>query len=99
MGGYVVDAAELRRCDVLLGSLADHSRATLRQLRANAETVLAGWQGCAGSAFRLAWAQWLDGAGAMLDALDETASALGISGAGYAMTDEAVRTSLRGDVR
>jgi WXG100 family type VII secretion target len=99
VGGYAVDAAELQRCDALLGALADHARAALAQLEANAAAVVDGWQGCAGSAFRLAWGHWLDGAGAMLDVLDETALALGISGVGYAMTDDAVRTSLRGGVQ
>ena len=99
MGRYEVDPAELQQCDAQLDAAAGQARAALAQLRASARDVLGGWQGEAGAAFRLAWEQWLAGVGTMLDSLDETALALGLSGADYAATDDAVRGSLAGATR
>ncbi len=97
MDGYAVDPAELAHCDASMGAAAGHSRAALAGLAECAADVLGhGWQGCAASAFRLGWEQWLDGVRSMLDALDELSGALGSSGVGYAATDDAVRVELAG---
>ncbi|MDT4915297.1 MAG: hypothetical protein QOC66_4425 [Pseudonocardiales bacterium] len=95
MGGYAVDPAELERGAAALGAAVAGSRTGLEPLRATAAGLLsASWRGGAATAFRLGWEQWLDGALAMLAALDELALALRDSGEGYAATDEAVRTSV-----
>jgi WXG100 family type VII secretion target len=96
VGGYSVDPAELQQCDALLGSAAGQARAALARLRAGAGELVGTWHGPAGSAFRLAWEQWLDGVIAMLDALDAMAGMVGASGVEYAATDQAVRSSLAG---
>lgn len=95
VAGYTVDPAALQRCDTLLAAAADHSRAALTRLHeCVAELLGTGWHGWAASAYRLGWEQWFDGMTAMLDALHHMALAIGSSGAGYAETDEAVRTGL-----
>ena len=96
MGGYSVDAAQLRECDALLGSAAGQARAVLAQLQVHASELFGTWHGSAGAAFRLAWERWLEGATSMVDALDEMAVALGGSGVDYAATEDAVRTSFAG---
>jgi WXG100 family type VII secretion target len=95
VGGYSVDPAELQHGCAVLGETVVRARAGLDPLRGAAAALLpAGWQGSAASAFRLGWEQWVEGVLGMLAALDEMAVALGGSGAGYAGTDEAVRTSV-----
>jgi WXG100 family type VII secretion target len=95
--GYAVDPSELQHSDAVLGGAAARSRAALGQLVATGADLLDGrWQGGAAAAFRLAWEQWLDGVTTMVDALDDTARALGCSGGGYAATEEAVRAGIAG---
>lgn len=95
MSGYAVEPAELARVEALAGSAAAHARAAVDQVRAEGQRLFGtGWYGPAASAFRLGWEQWVDGATAMLAALDELAALLGSSAVGYASTDEAVRGRL-----
>jgi WXG100 family type VII secretion target len=92
VGRYTVDPAELRGSDELLGEAVGQSRAALGRVRAAAAQLQ--WQGGAASAFRLGWEQWLEGALAMLHALDEMAIALGATADRYASTDDGVRASI-----
>ena len=95
MSGYTVEATELERVEAFAGSTAAQARAAVERIRAEGQQLFGtGWHGSAASAFRLGWEQWVDGASAMLAALDELALLLGSSAAGYASTDEAVRVSL-----
>lgn len=95
MTGYAVDPVVLRDCDAALGAAADQARASLIRVRSCVAEVSASWQGAAGSSFRDGCAQWVAGAAAMLDALDDLAALLGASGDGYVATDETVRASAR----
>lgn len=99
MGSYAVEPAELERCAALLAATAGQCRGALTGLQATANELLNAWHGAAGAAFRLGWAQWLDGATAMLAGLDGMAAALGSSGLEYAATDDAVRAGLAGAAR
>jgi WXG100 family type VII secretion target len=95
VGSYAVDPVELERAAAALGSAVVAARSSLDPLRGSATVLLtARWQGSAAAAFRLGWEQWLDGAVAMLGALDELTVALRGSGAGYAATEESVRTTV-----
>lgn len=95
VGGYSVDADELRQCSGTLADLLSQCRAAVAAVRFDASELLGvGWQGSAASAFRVGWEQWLAGVTAMLGALDQIASAIESSGIGYTTSDEAVRTSL-----
>jgi WXG100 family type VII secretion target len=98
MSGYTVEATELERVEAFAGSTAAEARAAVSRVQGEGQRLFGtGWHGPAASAFRLGWAQWVDGATAMLAALDELAVLLGSSSAGYASTDEAVRVSLAKD--
>jgi WXG100 family type VII secretion target len=99
VGGYEVDPTQLARCDAALGSAASDARVALAHLAGDADVLLGGWHGAAGSAFRLGWEHWLAGATGMLDALEASAVALGSSGADYAATEDAVRSTLAGAQR
>jgi WXG100 family type VII secretion target len=95
VAGYAVDPVELERAAGTLGGAVVAARSALDPLRGSATVLLtARWQGSAATAFRLGWEQWLGGVLGMLGALDELAGALQTSGAGYAVTEESVRTSL-----
>ncbi|MFN2563106.1 MAG: WXG100 family type VII secretion target [Jatrophihabitans sp.] len=95
MGGYAVDPVELERAAGALGCAVVAARSALDPLRASATVLLtARWHGSAATAFRLGWEQWLEGVVAMLRALDELTVALRGSGAGYAATEESVRTTV-----
>ncbi len=97
MDGYSVDPGRLQDCDAGLAASAVWARSALARLTAVAAPVLAtAWQGGAAAAFRLGWEEWLDGAHAMLAALEELAGAVGASGSGYAATDDAVRGAVAG---
>lgn len=96
MGSYAVEPAELERCDALLAATAGQCRVALARLQATANELLGAWHGAAGGAFQLGWEQWLDGATAMLAALDAMAAAIGSSGLEYAATEDAVRAGLAG---
>jgi WXG100 family type VII secretion target len=97
VGGYAVDPAELDHGAAALATAAAGARAALEPLRASAAGLLsARWQGAAAGAFRCGWEEWLEGVVAMLGALDDLATALRASGAGYATTDQAVRASAAG---
>jgi WXG100 family type VII secretion target len=91
VGGYAVDPAQLRGADTQLAAVAVDARTALAQLQAAAAEALNAWHGSAGSAFRSAWEQWLDGVRVLLDAVDEMAALVGDAGEGYAATEEAVR--------
>jgi WXG100 family type VII secretion target len=95
VNGFSVEPAQLQGTDAALGTAAAQSRAALGQLRTGAAQLLgARWQGSAAAAFRLGWEQWLEGADAMLRALDDMAQLLGASGRGYTETDDGVRASM-----
>lgn len=95
--GFVVAPSELQALDVFVASSAAHARAAVERLRAEAEALFgSGWHGPAAADFRLAWEHWLDGAGAVLAALDDTAALVGASAAGYARTDDGVRAAVAG---
>jgi WXG100 family type VII secretion target len=92
VGGYAVDPAALQQTDTAGAAAVFEARQALHRLEAQVRSLL--WQGAAGSAFRLAWEQWLEGAQTVLLALDELAELLGRSATGYATTDETVRVSV-----
>jgi WXG100 family type VII secretion target len=95
VGGYAVDPAELQGWDALIGEVSGQSRAALARLQAAADELLGGgWRGGAAAAFRLGWEQWLDGTEAMLDALDELATAVGLAGGDYQSTENAIRAGI-----
>jgi WXG100 family type VII secretion target len=94
VGTYTVVPSALGDCGATLGAAATAARDSLGRVRSCAAEVHGRWHGHAGSAFRAGCAQWLAGVSAMLDALDELAALLDVSGDGYAATDESVRTSL-----
>lgn len=95
MGSYAVDPVELERAAGALGAAVAAARSALAPLRGSATVLLtARWRGSAATAFALGWDQWLDGVLAMLGALDELTGALQGSGAGYAATEESVRTAV-----
>jgi WXG100 family type VII secretion target len=95
VASYAVDPVELERGADTLGLAVTAARSALDPVRVSANELLTSrWHGPAASAFRLGWEQWLDGVLAMLGALDELARALQASGAGYAATEESVRTSV-----
>jgi WXG100 family type VII secretion target len=95
MTGYRVEPDELVRGDAVLGGAARQARSVVGALSATARDLLdGGWEGAGAAAFRVGWEQWLTGIGAMLDALDAMAVALGRAGTGYVETDASVRTSL-----
>jgi WXG100 family type VII secretion target len=95
VSSYSVDPAALQQDDAFLADAVARCAAALSQVRGSAADLLgAGWQGAAASAFRAGWEHWSDGVTTMLEALDVMAAAVGGSGAGYALTDEGVRTAL-----
>ena len=95
MGGYTVDPDEVWGADAALSATAQSAWAAVSRVRAEAEELFAtGWRGPAATAFRRGWEQWVEGAGAMLTALEEMARSLGRTSAGYAHTEEAVHASL-----
>ena len=97
MSQYAVDPLELERVDELLDAAVAHARAELAVLRGDMRSLLDfGWRSPAGSAFETVWADWCSGAEELLAALAEMAQAVGASGRGYAVTDEAVRNSMAG---
>jgi WXG100 family type VII secretion target len=99
VAGYRVDPDELRRGDAGVGQSAEHARAVVDRLRADADGLFAtGWHGPAATAFRRGWEQWLAGAHDMLATLDATAALLGAAGTGYAETDDGIRTVIAGAV-
>lgn len=95
MTGYQVDPGDLQRTDASFSAAVAGSRDALAGLRHAADALLeGGWQGAAALSFRRAWTQWLEGVSGMLDALDAMGGALGTAGVGYAVTEDAVRTSV-----
>jgi WXG100 family type VII secretion target len=93
--GYRVDPDGLVGTDRALAAVGAGARAEFEAVRAEAARLLgSGWRGPAASAFALGWAQWSDGAAAMLAALDELAALVGSAGAGYGATDDAVRAAI-----
>lgn len=95
MGSYRVDPGALTQADALLGETTAAARAALDGVRATADALLGDrWDGPAALAFRAGWVEWLAGMTRLLDGLDAMADALGRSGASYADTDAAVRTTV-----
>jgi WXG100 family type VII secretion target len=95
VGGYTTDPVALDRCRTALADSAAQGRAGLHDLRTRADVLLgAGWQGNAATAFRHGWEQWASGAAELLAALHSLSAALGGSAVEYAVTEDAVRTSL-----
>jgi WXG100 family type VII secretion target len=91
--GFSVTPGDLAAADGFLAATAAHTRSALRQVQAEASGLFeAGWQGTAASAFRLTWEQWLEGAQAVLGAMETLAALLGTAGTGYQETDTAVGT-------
>ena len=94
MGGYRVDPDVLVDVDAALAAAADRAHAELHVLQTSAQALLDGWHGSGGAAFGQGWGDWHAGALDLLTALGVMAQALGSSGQGYAVTEDAVRTSL-----
>jgi WXG100 family type VII secretion target len=92
MTSFAVDVAELQRCDALLSAAAGQAHATLARVRASGAAIVgSSWRGAAASDFAQAWEQWLAGAAALVGALEALAGAVGLAGADYATTEDAVR--------
>jgi uncharacterized protein YukE len=94
MSAFGVTPAELAALQTTVGSAAAAARRSVDGLRTTAAGVV--WQGVAGHSFRLAWEEWLAGAGLVLSALDDLARLVGAAGASYVATDEAVRSAVAG---
>jgi WXG100 family type VII secretion target len=95
MGGYAVDPAQLQHVDALLGECVTQSRAALDGLAGAAHALLAaGWHGPAATDFRQGWHEWHDGARAAITALEELATAVGLSGRDYDATESTVRAAI-----
>ena len=92
---FAVSPSDLQALDAFVAAAAQQAHAAVERLRAEADALFgAGWHGPAGSAFHLAWEEWLDGARIVLAALDDTATLVGAAAAEYAGTDDAVRVAL-----
>jgi uncharacterized protein YukE len=95
--GFGVSPEELEACDAGLGAGVAAAWAAVGRLRDEGSALLArGWRGPAADAFRLGWAEWLAGAGLVLEALDELAALIGTAGTSYAGAEQAVRSSFAG---
>lgn len=95
MRGYSVEQEQLRSCAAALALAAQHARAEVASVRAEAEELFAiGWRGAAAGAFHTGWDEWMHGAAAMLDALERMSAAITESASAYSETDSNVRTSL-----
>ena len=85
LAGFDVVPDELHAASAQLRQVGLEARSELSRLGAEASALVdGGWQGQAAVTFQRGWAQWLAGAGEVLDALDATARLLGVTGQGYA---------------
>jgi WXG100 family type VII secretion target len=85
LAGFDVVPDELRAASAQLRQVGSEALSELSRLGAEASALIdGGWQGQAAVAFQRGWAQWLTGAGEVLDALDAMARLLGVTGQGYA---------------
>jgi WXG100 family type VII secretion target len=95
MGRYAVDPAQLHDVDRDFGSTVAHARAALASLGAEMHALLdAGWRSPAATAFAASWHEWHAGAIELLASLEEMGRAIGMSGHGYATTEQAVRSTV-----
>ena len=95
MSGYAVEPDDLRRVAAVASSAAGQAQAAIERVRADGHRLFdTGWHGPAASTFRLGWEQWVDGAVAMLGALDDLTLLLKASAGAYVTTEQAVRVSL-----
>ena len=97
VSGFAVTPDDLSALDGYVAGAAVHARSAVSQVQAQASSLFgSGWQGGAASTFRLAWEQWLEGAHAMIGAMESLAELLGAAGGGYDETDAAVRARFAG---
>jgi WXG100 family type VII secretion target len=89
-----VDADQAYDTSHAVGNDAEELREELTALQREWENLSHGWTGGAASAYSSIWAEWLDGAHAIVESLAESSHRLGVAAVRYAEKDASSAAAL-----
>ena len=87
MNRLQVDVDEVYATSHAIGNEAEELRDELVVLQRDWENLSREWSGTASSAYSKIWAEWLEGATALVNALADSSHDLGAAAVGYGETD------------